>query len=376
MRRSIFYIISGIAALVLFVAVSSAAFAPTFQQMPLSMKGSSDASPYNDEAFMTEAEKAIKKISNSTVPTGSKLSEVTDAYYRLIMENVSPEFFADANNIVGYLYYTSMAGSTFEDYHSYLNSVSRSSDGSEYYTVVDQYYQVSAEFWNKIKDKFPNMTMYTLPDASAALPQEEEEQQGSTLEGLEIAIPMTQKTPDTSSPDLTEKFKTITVRWFEDYVDQANKPDDDPFNDKTEKSPGHRFLIGEGVDWADTTYMDLVSMNIAEDFYDKANYIDAFFYLISEAKDRYEGYIDDRSFVSSVSNGQENYDNAKKYYDEAQKAIGHFDDIIPNGTNSTLPKFPEFGEVSMGGQEMGELGFVTGDMADYLSGGTADSTDN
>jgi len=374
MNRSVLYIMTGIAALVLCATVCSAGFAPQFEQMPLSMKGSSDAKPYNDEAFMTEAKDIVKKISNSTVPTGTKLSEVTDAYYRLIMENVSPEFFANANNVVAYLYYTSKAGTTYEDFHSYLNSVSKTTGGSEYYTVADQYRQASAESWNKIQDQFPNMTMYTLPDSSSPMPSEEADQQGDTLEGLDIGIPITQKSPDPASPDQADKFQTTTVRWFEDYVDRANEPDDDPMNDKTEESPGQRFLTGEGVGWADSTFMDLVSLNVAEDFYDKANYVDAFFYLISQARDLYGSYTDDRTFVSSVSNGQENYDNAKKYYTEAQKSIGYFADIIPNGTNSTLPDFPQFGEVKMGGEELGAIGYITTEMADYLSGGAAGTT--
>jgi hypothetical protein len=112
---------------------------------------------------------------------------------------------------------------------------------------------VSAEYWDQIKDKFPNMTMYTLPPAGAPMPDEEDQQQGDTLEGLDIAIPMTQKGFDSAAEDQTEKFKTMTIRWFEDYVDTANQPDDDPTNDKTEKSPGHRFLTGEGLKWADST---------------------------------------------------------------------------------------------------------------------------
>ena len=374
MKRSVYLILTGIAALVLCVSICSAGFAPKFELMPLSMKAPSDAKPYNDEAFMSEAEKNIGKISNSSVPTGTKLSEVTDAYYRLIMENVSPELFPNAHNIVAYLYYTSMAGEVYEDYHEYINSVSKTTDGSEYYTVADQNRQVAAEFWNKIKDLYPNMTMFTLPPVGEPMPEEKAEKQGDTLEGLDIVIPMTQKGPDSSADDQTEKFKTTTTRWFEDYVDQANQPDNDPTNDKTEKSPGHRFLIGEGVQWSDSTYMDLLSMNVAEDFYTKANYIDAFFYLISQARDFYESYMDDRTLVSSVSNGEENYEKSKKYYDQAQKAIGYFEDIIPNTTNSTLPDFPEFGEAEKSSLALGELGHVTTEMADYLSGGSSEST--
>ena len=114
-------------------------------------------------------------------------------------------------------------------------------------------------------------------------------------------------------------------------------------------------------------------MNVADDFYSKANYVDAFFYLISQARDYYQSYIDDRTFVSSVSNGEKNYEESKKYYEQAQKAIGYFDDIIPDYTNSTLPVFPKFGEVEKGTFGLGELGFITEGMADYLSGGTAGS---
>lgn len=373
MNRSVYLILTGIAALVLCVSIGSAGFAPGFELMPLSMKTSSDVKPYNDEAFMSEAGKIIGKISNSSVPTGTKLSDVTDVYYRLIMENVSPDFFPVANNIVAYLYYTSMAGNTYSDYHAYLKSVSKTTDGSEYYIVADQYSQVSAEFWNMIKDKFPDMTMYTLPPASTPMPEEKTEQQGETLEGLDIPIPMTQKVSDSSAEDQTARFKTITIHWFEDYVDTADQPDNDPYNDKTEMSPGHRFLTGEGLVWADSTFMDLVGMNVADDFYSKANYVDAFFYLISQARDYYQSYIDDRTFVSSVSNGEKNYEESKKYYEQAQKAIGYFDDIIPDYTNSTLPVFPKFGEVEKGTFGLGELGFITEGMADYLSGGTAGS---
>jgi hypothetical protein len=184
---------------------------------------------------------------------------------------------------------------------------------------------------------------------------------------------MTQKAPDSSAEDQTGKFKTITSRWFEDYVDMASLPDDDPMNDKTEMSPGHRFLTGEGLSWADSTFMDLVGMNVAEDFYSQANYVDAFFYLISQARDYYQSYIDDRTFVSSVSNGEENYEKSQKYYEQAQIAIGYFDDILPNYTNSTLPVYPKFGEVEKNEFNLGELGHITSDMADYLSGGSSGS---
>jgi len=368
MKRSVIIILTGIAALVLSVNICTAAFAPEFEMMPLSMKTPSDATPYNDEGFIIEADSMVNKISNSTIPTGTKLSEVTDAYYRLIMENVSPEFLDTANNIVGYLFYTSQAGSTYKEYHDYLKSVSRTSDGSEYYTLVDQYTQVAAEFWNRISDRYPNATMYVLPSASAPMPTDESSTDGNILKGLETGIPMTQKLPDPTAPDQTESVKTSVTRWFEDYVENAEPDEVDPLTNEVKTTAGHLFLTGEGLQWADSTYMDLISKNVAEDFYEKAQYISAFFYLISQARESYQDYIDDRTYVSSVSYGDENYEKAKKYYNEAEKSIEYFKDVM-SGTNNTLPVFPQFGEVALAGSEWdnyGAFGYITDSMAESL----------
>lgn len=369
MKRSVLYIISGIAALVLCVTICSAGFAPEFEVMPLSVKAPSDASPYNDEGFLADAGSVIKKISNTTVPTGAKLSDLTDAYYRLISENVSPDFLPTANNIVAYLYYSSEAGSTYEDYHQYINSVSKTTDGSEYYNVADEYRKVAAEYWSNIKDLFPDQTMYTMPSSSDPMPTESESSEATTLEGLEISIPIEQSTPNSENPDQTDEFKTTTIRWFEDYVLNAEEAEVNPVSKEVITSKGQKFMTGEGLEWADSTYMDLIGKNIAEDFYEKAQYIDAFFYLITQARDAYEDYTNDRTYVSSVSNGQENYDKSKKYYAEAGKAITHFDDILTDSTNNTLPEFPEFGEVKLAGSawdEQGAIGYVTTSMAEQL----------
>lgn len=369
MKRSALYILTGIAALVLCTCVCSAGFAPEFEMIPFSMKEPSADQPYNDEAFKAEADSLVQKTLNSTVPTGTTLSEISDGYYRLIMENVSPEFLDFANNIVGYLYYTSKAGATYEDFHEYVNSVSKSTDGSEYYTIADQYRQVAAEFWNRIKDKYPNATMYTLPDANDPMPEEVESTGGNTLKGLQTELPMELKKPDPNSPDQTEDVKKLTIRWFEDYVDAAEADEIDPLTKKVVESAGQKFMKGEGLEWVDSTYMDIIGKNVADNFYEKAQYISAFFYLLSQARDSYEDYTDDRTFISSVSNGEENYEKAKKYYTEANNSITYFNDIIPNGTNSSLPDFPKFGEVKIASSawdEYGEIGYITTSMAEEL----------
>ena len=186
---------------------------------------------------------------------------------------------------------------------------------------------------------------------------------------MEISIPIEQSTPNSENPDQTDEFKTTTIRWFEDYVLNAEEAEVNPVSKEVITSKGQKFMTGEGLEWADSTYMDLIGKNIAEDFYEKAQYIDAFFYLITQARDAYEDYTNDRTYVSSVSNGQENYDKSKKYYAEAGKEITHFDDILTDSTNNTLPEFPEFGEVKLAGSawdEQGAIGYITTSMAEQL----------
>ena len=117
--------------------------------------------------------------------------------------------------------------------------------------------------------------------------------------------------------------------------------------------------------------MDLVGMNVAELLL-TANYVDILLPDI-QARDYYQSYIDDRTFVSSVSNSRKTL-KSRKYYDQAQLAIGYFEDILPNYTNSTLPAFPKFGEVEKNALNLGELGYITSDMADYLSGESSGSS--
>lgn len=368
MRQSSWFILLGILALALVTGLVSASFAPTFEVMPFSMKESSDAKPYADEAFKDDAYSVLESISGKTVPTGSRLNDITGAYYRMIMENVSPELHPLAHNIVAYIYYTAKAGETYTSYHDYLKSVSKTTDGSEYYAVANLYYQQSAVFWDSIKDLYPNMTIYILPAAGTPMPAEDDAASGGFVpKGLDIAVPMEMKKPDANSADNTAKFITTTTRWFEDYVDQAG-PVTDALGRVTE-SAGKAFLSSDGVNWADSTYMNLIGTNVAEDFYEKAGYISAFFYYISQAQERYQDYIDAKTFVSSTSDGREAFDAGKKYYDEAGKTIGYFEDILPNGTNSTLPDYPQFNEVTSAMTSYGQLGVIGQEMGETLASG-------
>ena len=371
MRQSSWFILLGILALALVTGLVSASFAPTFEVMPFSRKESSDAKSYADQAFKDDAYSVLESISGKTVPTGSRLNDITGAYYRMIMENVSPELHPLAHNIVAYIYYTAKAGETYTSYHDYLKSVSKTTDGSEYYAVATLYYQQSAVFWDAIKDLYPNMTMYILPAAGSPMPVEDSAAAGGFVpKGLDIAVPMEMKKPDVNSADNTDKFITTTTRWFEDYVDLAQQAETDALGREL-SSPGYGFLTGEGVSWADSTYMNLIGMNVADDFYEKAGYITAFFYYLSQAKERYQDYIDAKTFVSSVSDGREPYEAGKKYYDEAGRTIAFFKSIIPANVNTTLPDYPQFKEVSSSIGDYGQLGAISADMSEYLiSGGS------
>ena len=112
--------------------------------------------------------------------------------------------------------------------------------------------------------------------------------------------------------------------------------------------------------------MDLVGLNVAKTFISKANYIDAFFNYLSQAEEYYSDYAEQQNSFSTMDKGQASYDKSEKYYKEANKTVPYFKDIIPNGTNSTLPDFPKFGEVSKSIFNLGELGNIGKDMSSTL----------
>lgn len=337
-----------------FIMGCSAAFQPTFSPMPMDMKNTSEGKSYSDDAFLAEATDIVSSISNKTLPTGDLKNEVSGAYLQFISDNVSPEFWEKAHNIVGFFYYTAKAGEAYEDYIQYRGSVSASTDGSEYYELSSRYYAEAVNYWNAIKDLFPEASMYKMPGQNDEISVDEVgASSGTVLEGLEMGIPMTQKEPDGKKLYTNDEFLTTTTRWFEDYVNDLESEVNISEQDK--QSAGYIFMNGDGIKETDYLYLNMVGMNVDKDFMDTANYVDAFFYFLSKSKESYDQYITDLTSVVSVQNGQTSYDTSKNYYLEAEKASEKFRELIPEGVNATLPVFPMFNEFNPESTDYGSM---------------------
>lgn len=321
------------------VAVSAAE--AILEPMPDTLKEAVQGGAYQDDQFFSIAGPAIKSLSNRTIPTGSQRMSVFSAYSSMKDLSISPQRFEEAKDNLAFLYYTSKAGEAYENYHTEKNSVAALTDGSEFYDLAVIYYQVASNWWALIANTYPKVTLYSLPKQDDPFPGDDSGI-GTVLEGLKFPLLMTQKEPNPAKPYQDDEMKTTVTRWIEDNIDAIpNK------TDLGDESPGHYFLMGDDVAQAKSTYVDLSTKNVHPEFLDTANYIDAFLYFISQAREFYDQYLTDRTNIVSISDGQENYDMSKSYYNQAQIALNMFKDKIPDINNTTtLPNFPDIDEVA------------------------------
>ncbi|MFH0968823.1 MAG: hypothetical protein V1862_14185 [Methanobacteriota archaeon] len=313
------------------------------EPLPAELKAPAEGAVYQDDAFFTEVDPVIKSLSNRTVPIESQLMKVHGAYSSVRGMSVSPENYDVANNILAFLYYTDKTGEAYENFLDKKKSVSATTDGSEYYDLASIYYMTASNWWALIADRYPKVTLYTLPDRNDPAPVDDIGS-GELLDGLKYPLVFAQNAPNTNKPYQDQEVITTITRWIEDNVDVIPNQ-----TDLKEESKGHYFIMSDGPKWAKSTYMGLTMKNVNPDFYDTANYIDAFLYYLSQAREYYEESVSQRTSHASISDGKEKYDTAKSYYDEAGKALTLFKDQIPAiNTTTTLPAFPELDEVPIG----------------------------
>ena len=311
------------------------------EPMPDTLNQAVNGSANVDNTFFKTAGPVIKSLSNGTVPTGSQRMKVYSAYLTLKNMNISPERFEEAKANLAFLYYSAKAGEAYETYFDAKDSVARITDGSEFYTITQTYYQVASNWWALIAPAYPKVTLYTLPAQNDPFPSEDIGI-GTVLEGLKLPLLMTQKAPNSSKPYQDDLMKTTITRWIEDNIDAIPKN-----ADLGSESPGHYFLMSDDLARAKSVYVDLSTKNVHPEFLDTANYIDAFLYFISQARENYDQYLSDRTSTISTSDGQKSYDLSKIYYDQARVALDLFKGSIPGiRNNTTIPNFPEMSEVS------------------------------
>jgi hypothetical protein len=310
------------------------------EKIPVDLKDPDPASPYADDAFMSDATSMIGQISNMSVPMRAERNQIYGAYIRLRDKNVSPGLHPAGLNIVAYLFYTAKAGESAEAFVQAKNQLSSTSDGSDYYKQAQDYHTAAAWFWKNIQDQFPNMSPWYLPDEMTLLEETETSVSGTVLPGLDLPIAMAQKDPNPASPYASEKVQTLFTRWVEDYVEYV------PTGEEAGGlSNGTNFMNNDGVEHARATWKEVISENVDPDFYDTANYIGAFFYYLSQAKKYYDDYIQDRTSVSSTTTGEKNYAESEKYFNEANKTLGILKGRIPNLTEASFPEYPKIDEV-------------------------------
>jgi hypothetical protein len=324
------------------LAVISAAD-PVLELLPEELKVPGEEAIYEDEAFFKETDPVIKSLSNRAVPTESHRAKVYSAYYRARGMSISPQNYDTANGILAFLYYTAKTGEAYETFFKEKNSIVALTDGSEYYYLASIYYEVASTWWALIADRYPKVTLYTLPAQDDPFPVTDTGI-GTFVEGLKYPLIFVQKDPDLNKTFQDEEVKTTVSRWIEDNLEVIPLQ-----TDWRNESQGHNFILSDGPRWAKSIYISLSMKNVRPEFYETANYINAFLYYLSQAREFYDQYITDRTSYVSISDGTESYAKAKAYYNEAGVALSLFKGQIPDMNQTiTLPAFPNLEEVPIG----------------------------
>jgi len=130
-------------------------------QFPL--KPSPAEGPYQDEEFFKQADAIIYSLSNQTIPTGTTLLDLKSVQQTISKMSISPALYTKAQNVNAFLFYTGKAGTAYNEAvsltHSPFSPVPQ--DGSEY-SEADTYYSAAQKMWEKIKNDYPDVTLYTM----------------------------------------------------------------------------------------------------------------------------------------------------------------------------------------------------------------------
>lgn len=330
-----------IAGLLITITTADVALEPIPAPLKVPVQGGS----YQDDAFFKIADPILKTLSNKTVPVESQRMKAYGAYSSLKDMSVSPQVYNDANNALHYLYYAAKTGEAYEEFFDAKKSVASMTTGSEYYELASIYAMTATNWWALIASRYPNLSTFILPEDSAPYP-ESSSTSGTTLEGMKYPIPIAQKESDPSKPFKDQEIMTTVQRWVEDNLETIPNT-----SELKGKSQGTYFITSDGPKWAKSTYIGLTSKNVNPDFYDTANYINAFLNDIAQARESYDDYVSEKTSIMLISDGRKQFDAAQSYYEDAGFALSKFIDKIPNVNTSTkLPAFPDFEELPRGRQ--------------------------
>jgi hypothetical protein len=145
-------------------------------QFPL--KASPAQGPYQDDAFFAKGDKLITSLSNTSVPSGTALLDLISTQQTISRMSISPALHAKAQNVNDFLFYTGKAGTYYSDASSLTHSpYSPISQGEAGLDDANIYYSAAKQVWERIKDDYPGVTLYTLgassnPDTQTTLETE------------------------------------------------------------------------------------------------------------------------------------------------------------------------------------------------------------
>jgi len=133
-----------------------------------SLKPSPASGPYQDTEFLEKANNTINDLSNKTLPTGNAVASLRTTQGEMSKMSISPALYQNATDINAFIYYTWKAGDEYDD--------ATSLGGNEYYapSTIDssqveeatEYYLAAKTMWERIKSRYPGVTLYTMPESS------------------------------------------------------------------------------------------------------------------------------------------------------------------------------------------------------------------
>ncbi len=131
------------------------------------LRPSPEVGPYQDEEFLEKANTTIYGLSNQSVPSGTGLRSMQSLQQKMARMNISPELYEEAADINSFLYYTVKAGSEFDDAMSLSRSeYSPISRDGPLFEDATKYYNAAKKVWDRIKTRYPGVTLYTMTVSS------------------------------------------------------------------------------------------------------------------------------------------------------------------------------------------------------------------
>jgi hypothetical protein len=127
------------------------------------LKASSAEGPYQDDEFLQKANEMISPLSNLAVPNGTYLLNLKTAQQQMSKMKISPDLYPVASDINDFLYFTGKTGDYYADALTLMSNTNVAA-GDTQLGEAQYYYKTASAIWDRIKDRYPGVTLYKLPE--------------------------------------------------------------------------------------------------------------------------------------------------------------------------------------------------------------------